>query len=274
MMMNYNEKGQAVAPTSHPFGVEAFAQIQDTQIRWLGFGGVMINTRGTILLLDPLLTCFDMPVMIENPIDTKQIPHVDATLITHIDNDHFSRSTCKQLVAVCDGFHGTSCVYEEMTKEGIAGIPHAIGDQFQVKDASITLTPACHNWRKDIEKYQYRTWNMEDDCGYWIETKDGTIWLPGDSKLLDEHLHMPQPDVILFDFSDNEWHITLAGAIQLANTYPDAELLCIHWGSVDAPEMTPFNGDPSVLEKSILNPERLHAIAAGEVMTLSKGAKK
>ena len=64
----------------------------------------------------------------------------------------------------------------------------------------------------------------------------------GDSRLLEEHLHMSAPDVILFDFADNDWHITLKGAIQLANTYPNSDLICIHWGCVDAPDMTPFNG--------------------------------
>lgn len=270
MLINYNEKGQAVAPASKPIGMEAFAQIEETQIRWLGFAGVMINTRGTILLLDPLLTAFDMPVLIQNPMEVEDIPHVDATLITHIDNDHFSRTTCKQLCNTCDSFHGTTYVAEEMAKEGIHGKGYTIHDRFQIKNAAITLTPACHNWRRDMEKYQYRTWEMEDDCGYWIETLDGTIWLPGDSKLLNEHLHMPAPDVILFDFSDNEWHITLEGAIRLANAYPKADLLCIHWGSVDAPLMTPFNGDPNDLCTRIEHPERIHVLAPGEPLLLRR----
>ena len=64
---------------------------------------------------------------------------------------------------------------------------------------------------------------------------------------------MPEPDVILFDFADNDWHITLDGAIQLANTYPQAHLICIHWGSVDAPDMTPFNGNPEDLYLSLIH---------------------
>ncbi len=34
-------------------------------------------------------------------------------------------------------------------------------------------------------------------CGYWLDTPDGTIWLLGDSQLLESHLHMKQPNVIL-----------------------------------------------------------------------------
>lgn len=55
---------------------------------------------------------------------------------------------------------------------------------------------------------------------------------------------MPQPDVIIFDFSDDGWHIGLEGAIKLVNIYPDARLILSHWGSVDAPDMKAFNANP------------------------------
>ena len=55
---------------------------------------------------------------------------------------------------------------------------------------------------------------------------------------------MPAPDALLFDFSDSEWHFGLDGAIEMANAYPDTPLLLHHWGSVDAPDFPPFNGDP------------------------------
>lgn len=270
MNININEKGQAVAPDTIAFGKEAFLPSEHTEIRWLGFAGILVNARGTILLLDPVLSEFDMPVLIEPPIKADEVGHVDAVLITHIDNDHYSRSTCKQLHAVCEDFHAPFFVAEEMNKEGIQGIGHAINERFSVHDLMITLTPACHNWQKEIPKYQYRTWKEEDACGYWITTKDGTIWLPGDSKLIKEHLQMPAPDVILFDFSDNAWHITLEGAIRLANTYPSAELMCIHWGSVDAPDMSPFNGNPMDLFSRILHPERIRVLAPGEPYLLRR----
>lgn len=81
---------------------------------------------------------------------------------------------------------------------------------------------------------------------------------------------MPEPDVILFDFADNEWHITLEGAIKLANTYPSADLICIHWGTVDAPEMTPFNGNPENLFERVVHPERIKVLAPGEAYKLSR----
>lgn len=94
--------------------------------------------------------------------------------------------------------------------------------------------------------------------------------MPGDSKLLPEQLTQPAPDLILFDFSDNDWHITFEGAVTLANAYPNADLLCIHWGTVDAPEMTPFNGEPNKLLTRGVNPERVLALLPGEKYALKK----
>ena len=157
-----------------------------------------------------------------------------------------------------------------MVKEGIPGIGHDINETFNVNDIKITLTPARHNWQNGSSKYNFREWKEEDYCGFWMETSDGIIWLPGDSKLLEVHLNMPDPDVILFDFADNDWHITLDGAIKLANTYPNADLICIHWGSVDAPSMTPFNGNPEDLLDRVVNPERIQVLAPGEIYQMEK----
>lgn len=269
-----NDKGQAVAPKTVEFGKEAFERNDQTEIRWLGNGGAMINSQGTVLMIDPLLKGFDMPLLMDRmPILPEEVPFLDGVLITHIDNDHYSRPTCQDIKDVCRSFHSTRYVAQVMNEEGLKAEGHDIGDHFEINDVSIYLSPARHNWQNGSSKYAYRQWLEEDYCGYWIETVDGSIWMPGDSKLMDEQLHMPQPDVILFDFADNDWHITLEGAIRLANTYPEAELICIHWGCVDAPTMTPFNGNPKNLYEKTVNPERIRVLSPGEVFVM-KGKQK
>lgn len=270
MKITKNINGQAVAKATIAFGKEAFEKINHTEIRWMGNASIMINSRGTNIMIDPLLEGFDMPLLIEMPILPQQIPTLEGILITHIDNDHFSRMTCKDVLNVCQSYHAPKFVAEEMNKEGIVAVGHDIHEEFLMNDVKVKLTPAKHNWQNGSTKYNYREWKEEDYCGYWLETQDGTIWLPGDSKLLEEHLHMPHPDVILFDFADNEWHITLDGAIQLANAYPNADLICIHWGSVDAPTMTPFNGNPENLFDKVINPQRIKVLAPGEIYKLDK----
>ena len=270
MNIRTSARGQAMPAWVQPIGKSAFDPCDNTTIRWLGSAGFFINTRGTTLMVDPLLEGFDMPVLFESPILPEHVPSLDALLVTHIDNDHFSRPTCKDLLGVCKAYHAPQYVAEEMQKEGIPGVGHEIHDSFSVNDVRVTLTPADHDWQNLMPEFQFRHWNKEDYCGYWIETADGIIWTPGDSRLLENQLHMPQPDVILFDFSDNEFHITFEGAVKLANTYSEAELICIHWGSVDAPDMNTFNGNPEELLSRVTNPERVHALAPGEAFVLEK----
>ena len=240
MDIKINEKEQAVAPKTIKMDNKAFEKTKQTSIYWMGNASMMINSRGTNIMIDPLL-------------------------ITHTDNDHFSRSTCEDVKGVCQSYHGPHYVAHQMKEEiNIDGIGHDIYESFMINDIKVTLTPAWHNWQNEYSKYNYREWKKEDYCGYLFDTVDGIVWLPGDSRLLEEHLNMNEPDVILFDFSDNPWHITIDGAIKLANTYPNSDLICIHWGSVDAPTMSPFNGNPESLIDKIINPERIKVLAPGE----------
>jgi L-ascorbate metabolism protein UlaG (beta-lactamase superfamily) len=88
---------QARAPETQPFGAEAFESHEGTILRWLGMAGFLINSRGTTLMVDQLLGGFDMPVMIDFPIAAGTVPRLDAVLVTHSDNDHYSVPTCRQL---------------------------------------------------------------------------------------------------------------------------------------------------------------------------------
>lgn len=268
-------KKQARAPKSVIFGEEAFNKTDNTIIRWLGNAGALINSHGTTIMIDPLLLDFSMPLLIDIPVKTKDVPNLDAVIITHCDGDHYDPSTCKSLASVCKEFHSTQYVAELMRDEGLNSLGHNIGNKFSVGSIDITLTAADHAWQNEHSKYT-RVYKFEDYCGFWIDTPNGSIWVPGDSRLLEEHLQMPTPDAMLFDFSDNSWHIGLKGAIKLANNYPDTPLLLYHWGSVDAPHMDAFNGNPDDLIKAVINPNRVKIIAPGEpyILTPLKKCKK
>lgn len=265
-----SKRGQAMPGPVQPISPKDFGPMDHTELRWLGGGGIMLNCRGTVLMIDPVLEGFDMPLLFEPPISAGQVPHLDGVLITHIDNDHFSVPTCRHLMGVCKSYHAPGYVAELMEEKALPGTRHGIGEEFSIGPVKLSTTPAWHSWQNDSPEHQYREWKREDYCGYWLDTPDGSIWLPGDSRLLPEHLQMPAPDVILFDFSDNDWHIGLEGAVELANAYPEAKLFCIHWGTVDAPDFTPFNGNPEVLLARVSSPERVCAIAPGKALALKK----
>lgn len=262
------KKYQAKAPKTQTFGKEAFKKSSKTIIRWTGNAGFLINARGTTIMVDPLLKDFDMPILIDYPIAPKDVPFLDAVLITHSDNDHFSIPTNKDLAPHTKVFHSTFYVDSLMRNLGWNSFGHSIGETFSVGKVNIKLSPADHQWQNAYKGAANRFFKKEDCTGFLIETPDGTIWAQGDSKLMPEHLNMPAPDAILFDFSDSEWHFTLAGAVEIANAYPNTPLLLSHWGTVDAPDFAPFNGDPEKLKKLINNPSRIVVLAPGQPYVL------
>ena len=264
------KKYQAKAPPTQPFGKEAFGSSEGTTLRWLGMAGFLINSRGTTFMIDPLLGGFDMPVMIDFPIAAQNVPRLDAILVTHSDNDHFSVPTCVALKSVTRAFHSTVYVDSLMKNQGLPTFGHGIGASFDIGKVRVRMTAADHSWQNAYPGTSNRYFKNEDCTGFWIETPDGNIWATGDSRLMDEHLHMGAPDAILFDFSDSEWHFTFEGAVKLANAYPNTPLLLHHWGSVDAPDFPPFNGDPQRLLSHVMNPERVHILAPGEPFTLKR----
>ena len=263
--VSYTKKGQAMPSSVQPFGKEAFKSTNYTEIRWLGSAGFFVNSRGICLMIDPMLKGFDMPVLIPSPIQPEEVPHLDAVLITHCDNDHFSIPSCKGMVGVCRQYHSTHYVDTLMKKQGLPSFGHNIGEEFRIGSVTVKLTQAYHLWQNEMEEFRkLREYKMEDYCGFLMNTPGGLIWAPGDSRFLPDFLELPKPDVIFFDFSDDSWHIGLANAVKIANAYPDAQLLLSHWGTVDAPDMKPFNSDPKNLERLVVNPGRIHILVPGE----------
>jgi glyoxylase-like metal-dependent hydrolase (beta-lactamase superfamily II) len=114
---------QARAPRTQPFGAEAFESTDGTVLRWLGMAGFLINSRGTTLMVDPLLGGFDMPVD-RLPNRAGNVPRLDAVLVTHSDNDHYSVPTCRELTRVTMEFHSTRYVGSLMRPEGLPAFGH------------------------------------------------------------------------------------------------------------------------------------------------------
>ena len=255
---------QAVAPRTIFMTEKDFQPIDETRIYWLSSAGVMINSHGTTLMIDPLLEGFDLPLLVEMPILPKDVPSLDGVLITHCDNDHFSRLTCKNLAPVTKSFHGPHYLAELFAEEDLKGNGYDIGESFEIGNMKIKLTPADHAWQNQVAKYNYRIWEDREYCGFYVKTPTKKIWYVGDSKLLNCQLHMDPPNVMFFDFADNPVHIGLENAYKLANTYPNTKLVLIHWGSVDAPEASAFNGNPQDILDNVVNPERVVILAPGE----------
>ena len=161
-------------------------------------------------------------------------------------------------------FHSTVYVDSLMKAEGLPSFGHFIGDTFRVGKVSVRLTLADHAWQNDFPKPGQRYYEPGDACGFWFNTPDGSIWAPGDSRFMQEQLHMPTPDAILFYYSEDAlYHSGLEGAVKIANAYPNTPLILGHWGFVDAPDFTPFNGDPEKPLQPCSEPGKNYCTGAG-----------
>jgi L-ascorbate metabolism protein UlaG (beta-lactamase superfamily) len=93
---------QAVAPATQPLKPEAFTETSETSIRWLSGAGFLINSRGTLIMIDPVISMekgsadnneIGLRMRVPLPIVATSVPRLDAVLYTHGDNDHIGTLT-------------------------------------------------------------------------------------------------------------------------------------------------------------------------------------
>jgi L-ascorbate metabolism protein UlaG (beta-lactamase superfamily) len=226
-----------------------FEQRQDTLITWLGMAGVLINARGTILFIDPLITVArshgqllceaEYRLKIPLPIQARDVPQADAVLYSHADNDHLGRLTARTFASQLPcRFLAPPPVGRILRQMGVAGERIATaqeGEPIQVGCAQVVVTPALHDWQEE------NPWKRGDCCGYLVRTPDGTIWHPGDTRLIAELLAVKGVDVLFFDVAAVDAHLGPAGSARLAESCGARVAIAYHYGTFDLPAGT-FGG--------------------------------
>lgn len=257
-----------------------FADNGDTCVYWLGGAGVMLNTHGTVLLIDPVLGLKGtepytselnaLPLLDLPPILAEDIPRANGILYTHIDEDHMGRDTVRALNQKGFHFYGTPFTCDFLRTQSV---PEErlhrcrVGGAVQIGSCDIHLTPCLHSWQLDHPEMDWH-YKYGDCCGFRITSCDGTIWIPGDSRLLKEHLEMGHVDLLFFDVSEDAWHFGLEGAVKLFNAYPEARKVLYHCGTFCAPEQACHNGDPNKILPRLESPGTLLICAPGEKIIL------
>ena len=237
---------------SHPIDPSFFDVRDRTLFTWLGGAGVLINSRGTIAMIDPLISLVQSDdellaetghrLLIDLPILAKQAPRLDVVLCTHADNDHFAEPTARTLNdRLRPVFVAPPPVLERVEQIGVEQRRTRLASEnarWMIGSLSITVTPAMHDWQPTDP------WKRADCCGFVVATPDGVIWHPGDTRLIDELLEVTGVDVLFFDVAQVQTHLGPAGSAQLAKTCGATDLVAYHYGTYDVPPGGPFGGDP------------------------------
>jgi L-ascorbate metabolism protein UlaG (beta-lactamase superfamily) len=270
-MAKENSVPQVRAPYTKPITAKDFDPSENTSIWWLSGAGFLINSRGSLIMIDPVITMqagsseiceLGHRMLVPLPIVAAEVPRLDAILYTHLDDDHLAPITAPALIGTGGLYGGPAIVVQELERLGIpsrqAQAFH-IGETFRIGNVEITLTRADHSWQSQDP------YGPEDCCGFFISTPDGSIWHTGDSRLLDEHMQMSGVDVLLLDVSNDPYHFGIENAVKLANHLENADIIPHHYGTYYGPEILPFNGDPEKLSPHITRSEsRFHVLAPGE----------
>jgi L-ascorbate metabolism protein UlaG (beta-lactamase superfamily) len=237
---------------SHKINACFFDKRQDTILTWLGMAGALVNARGTILLIDPLISLVltdgqelcegEYFLKIPLPIEAKDIPRVDVVLYTHADNDHFGVVSArifadKTLCRFIAPPPVQNCI-RELGVDDDRIITAYDDDTIHLANLDIIVTPALHNWQEQ------NPWKRGDCCGYLIRTPDGTIWHPGDTRLIPELLHIRGVDVLFFDVAAVESHLGPAGSAKLAQSSGAKVMIAYHYGTFNLPAGSFGNCDP------------------------------
>lgn len=260
-----------------PIPQTAFQDSGGTVVYWLAGTGFLIHSHRHNILIDPVLTVKpDDPSMSEAglalktnyPISAAEIPKNCYVLYTHADADHLGPETArilagKGLTMIC-----VPAVFERLARLGVPPeqiITLRVYESMKVGDILVESTPADHPWQlKDLARGG-RPYRAGECCGYILNVPEGRMFFPGDTRLMEEHLRIPDIDLLALDVSTCEYHLNHTSAAVLANHFDHAVLLPFHYGTYDCPNVAAWRGEPEEIYAKVTNGEtRGKILAPGE----------
>ena len=259
----------------------SFFDNQDrTVVTWLGMAGALINARGVVILIDPLITAVEKDgaqfsedghrLKVPLPIQADEVPRADLVCYTHADDDHLGRMTALTLArrTTCR-FLAPPPVAKILLEIGIGEGRVSIARDYQgvgLGLVDITVTPALHDYEQPVP------WVRGDCCGYLVKSPDGTVWHPGDTRLIDELLAIKDVDVLFFDVAAVEAHLGPEGSARLGASSAAKVMLAYHYGTFDMPPGSYGNCDPQAALPYLQGvPGRYLCLNPGELLWLPLG---
>lgn len=211
-----------------------------TALWWLGNAGWALKSGRVLMLIDPVIepsaedqsiSEIGLPLVRELPLQASALTEDDVAIcmVTHDHGDHLARKTVSVLSerTECEFVVPVSCT---ATMRGL-GVPDERiieadhGQPIQCEHLTIEPGKALHG---HIHGSVYAGANFQD-CSYLVHDGSRTIFHPGDSVLLHEHLEMSAPDVFLASISEhNMW---VRNTALLANLWKPRYVLPMHYGT-------------------------------------------
>jgi N-acyl-phosphatidylethanolamine-hydrolysing phospholipase D len=151
---------------------------------WLGHASFLLQGCGLTLLIDPVFSSYCAPLplpmlrrRIPPPCHARELPRIDAVLLTHSHYDHLDLPTLRTLgletrLLVSEG-HGSW-----LRHKGFRDVEEVRWNDSSVLAPGVfaTATPAQHFTARSLGDRDLAHW-----CGWRIDSPHGSLWHAGDS---------------------------------------------------------------------------------------------
>lgn len=213
---------------------------------WLGHSSVLLELAGSRLLIDPVWGERSSPVSFAGPkrwyappLAMKDVPSLDAVLISHDHYDHLDRGSIEALKERTQRFIVPLGVGALLEKWGVSADKITELDWWEstrLGRIQIHATPARHASGRDLflRDKDRRLW-----CGYALVAEDARVYYSGDSGMQDAFAEIGRRlgpfDLTMIEVGEYaqewpDWHAGPEQAVEAHRLVRGRVMLPVHWG--------------------------------------------
>lgn len=241
-----NDKGgkpEKGLPVLKPSLEEFLSPSEDIKVIWFGHSTFMLNLKGKIILIDPILSNYASPLFFimrrfqESPLTLEELPKIDYILISHDHYDHLDMPTVRYFKDKETKFIVPLGVGAHISGWGVDKTRIVELDWWQsvaFDDLKLIATPAQHFSGRSYNDRNATLW-----AGWIVKNDKHSIFFSGDSGY-DTHFKAAGEKYGPFDiaFLDNgqynkQWEEVHLLPEQVVDAYYDLKakaLFPVHWG--------------------------------------------
>jgi L-ascorbate metabolism protein UlaG (beta-lactamase superfamily) len=216
------------------------------RVTWFGHSSILLEIDGSKILIDPLWSERASPVTWAGPkrwyappIALKDLPPLDAVVISHDHYDHFDRATIVALAQSETRFVVPLGVGAFLRAWGIADERITELDWWQTAHLGvlqIVATPSRHHSGRVSPQSDLRLW-----AGYAFVGEQHRVWYSGDtgfhSALAQIGNRLGPFDVTLieagqYDAAWPDWHLGPEQAVEANRLVGGKKMIPVHWGLI------------------------------------------
>ena len=257
------------------------ARGQGARITWLGHSSFLVQLDRVSLLVDPVLGDRMGPagVMSRNvppALRPEELPHIDASLVSHDHWDHMDVPTLRAVGAPVLAGLGTDAPF---AKEKLQHVPLRWWQTVKLRGVAITFVPSQHFSGRGMGGRDRTLWG-----GFVIQGPSATLYHSGDtgyfSGFKEIGRRFPGIDVAMIPIGayDPRWfmapvHVDPEEALQAFVDLGARTFVAMHWGTFKQAD-EPLDEPPVRLEaeraRRAIPEERVKVLAIGETLDVRR----